>query len=249
MLKLHRLPFALAVLLWVSGCATNSAMNASGSKHYPAAGTPMEQAENADPNDPYYAVMAPETEVRRPLPTGSIFNDDVVQSLYIEQSHFRVGDIISIKLSESTRAHKSGNTQLKKSTDFSLDPIDVPGGTLKIANKEVNLGLNQEQNFEGDGSASQSNDFEGEITVSVMKVMKNDNLLVRGDKWLLINNGKEFIRLTGIIRAKDIDADNSVSSTKIANARIEYSGDGALADSQRLGWLTEKLTNPSIWPF
>lgn len=120
---------------------------------------------------------------------------------------------------------------------------------MKIAGREVNLDINQEQNFKGDGNASQSNDFEGELTVTVMKVLRNDNLLVRGDKWLLINNGKEYIRLTGVIRAKDVAPDNTVQSTKIANARIEYSGTGALANSQRLGWLTDKLNNPTVWPF
>ena len=240
-------------LIMLSGCSTtteNTAKkNGSGSKVLPAAGEPINGMEDADPDDPYYATQLPDEQRVHPIPTGSIFDAYQAQSLYVEQSHFHVGDIISVQLSESTKASKSGNTQLKKSTDFSLDPIGVPGGNLTIANKEVSLNLNQAQNFSGDGSSEQTNQFEGEITVSVMKVMRNNNLLIRGDKWLLINNGKEFIRLTGIIRAKDITSDNTVSSTKIANARIEYSGNGQLANSQRLGWLTEKLNNPTVWPF
>lgn len=250
---LARMIVAITVTLMLTACSTtteNTAKkNGSGSKTLPAAGEPVESMDEADPDDPYYATLMPEEPRISPMPTGSIFNIYQVQSLYVEQSHFHVGDIISVQLSESTKASKSGTTQLKKSTDFALEPIGVPGGNLEIANKEVSLSLNQAQNFSGDGQSSQSNDFEGEITVSVMRVMKNNNLLVRGDKWLLINNGKEFIRLTGIIRAKDITSNNTVSSTKIANARIEYSGNGQLANSQRLGWLTDKLNNPTVWPF
>ncbi|MDF0534765.1 flagellar basal body L-ring protein FlgH [Shewanella yunxiaonensis] len=243
----------LAMTLLLGACASSgqntAGTNGSGSKVFPPAGTPVQQMDDADPNDPYYASVEPNDEPLHAIPTGSIFNVDAAQSLYVEQSHFRVGDIISVKLAESTKASKSGSTQLNKSTDFTLDPIAVPGGNLKIAGKDVNLDLSQQQKFKGDGNSSQSNDFEGEITVSIMKVLKNNNLLIRGDKWLLINNGKEFIRLTGVIRAKDILPDNTVPSTKIANARIEYSGNGELANSQRLGWLTDKLNNPTVWPF
>ncbi|MCL1075838.1 flagellar basal body L-ring protein FlgH [Shewanella dokdonensis] len=243
----------LLMTLLLAACASGSmntaGKNGSGSKVLPPAGEPVQQMDDADPDDPYYAFIEPGDEAVSAIPTGSIFNIQQAQSIYVEQAHFRVGDIISVKLAESTKASKSGSTQMNKSTDFTLDPIGVPGGNLKIAGKEVDLDLSQQQKFKGDGNSSQSNDFEGEITVSVMKVMKNNTLLIRGDKWLLINNGKEFIRLTGIIRAKDILPDNTVSSTKIANARIEYSGNGELANSQRLGWLTDKLNNPTVWPF
>ena len=215
----------------------------------PKSGLPISKLDRPDPDDPYYAALEPEQETMPIKNNGSLFNPDLLHSLYVERSHFKVGDIVSVQLSESTKATKKGNTQLRKSSDYNLDPIQIPGGNLKIAGRDVNLGLSQDQQFEGDGSATQSNNFEGELTVTVMRVLRNDNLLVRGDKWMLINNGKEFIRLTGIIRAKDIDKDNKIKSTKIANARIEYSGTGALADSQRLGWLTEKLNNPELWPF
>lgn len=215
----------------------------------PGAGLPLARMETPDPDDPYYAALEPQPEALPMQNTGSLFNPNRLHSLYIERSHFKAGDIVSVQLSESTKATKKGQTQLKKSSEYNLDPIQIPGGNLQIAGRDVNLGLSQDQQFQGDGSASQSNDFEGELTVTVMRVLTNDNLLVRGDKWMLINNGREFIRLTGIIRAKDIDKDNKIKSTKIANARIEYSGTGALADSQRLGWLTEKLNNPELWPF
>lgn len=216
---------------------------------WPDMADPFSRLSKPDPDDPYYAALEPEAETMALQNTGSLFNPNRVHSLYVERSHFRVGDIIAVQLAETTKASKKGSTQLKKNSDFNLDPIEVPGGNLKIAGKEVNLGLSQEQSFKGDGNTSQSNNIEGEITVTVVRVLRNDNLLVRGDKWILINNGQEFIRLTGIIRAKDIDQENKVKSSKIANARIEYSGTGALANSQRLGWLTEKLNSPELWPF
>ncbi|EKE70576.1 flagellar basal body L-ring protein FlgH [Gallaecimonas xiamenensis] len=248
----YLLALGLLLPLCLAGCASDGPAappKGAEARALPAPGTPVTQLEEPDPDDPYYAALEPEPEPLAVAPTGSLFNPNQARSLYVEHSHFRVGDIISVQLAESTKATKKGSTQLKKSSDFSLDPIGVPGGNLTLAGREVNLDLSQDQEFKGDGSASQSNDFEGELTVTVMRVMRNDNLLVRGDKWLLINNGKEYIRLTGIIRAKDITPDNTVQSTKIANARIEYSGSGALANSQRLGWLTDKLNNPSVWPF
>lgn len=247
----HLLALSLALATLASGCASGPSAPPKGAeaRALPAPGTPVQKMDEATPDDPYYAAMEPGPAPMQVEPTGSLFNAAQARSLYVEQSHYRVGDIISVQLAESTKATKKGSTELKKKSDFTLDPVGVPGGNLKIAGREVNLDINQEQNFKGDGNASQSNDFEGELTVTVMKVLRNDNLLVRGDKWLLINNGKEYIRLTGVIRAKDVAPDNTVQSTKIANARIEYSGTGALANSQRLGWLTDKLNNPTVWPF
>ncbi|HEX5792065.1 MAG TPA: flagellar basal body L-ring protein FlgH [Rheinheimera sp.] len=249
----HLNSILMGTLVLLSGCAAFGERAAPPAgledRVKPDAGLPLTRLDQPDPDDPYYAALEPQPETLPLQNTGSLFNPNRLHSLYVERSHFKAGDIVSVQLSESTKATKKGNTQLKKSSEYNLDPIQIPGGNLQIAGREVNLGLSQDQQFQGDGSASQSNDFEGELTVTVMRVLSNDNLLVRGDKWMLINNGREFIRLTGVIRAKDIDKDNKIKSTKIANARIEYSGTGALADSQRLGWLTEKLTNPELWPF
>lgn len=243
----------IALGLLLTACASSERPSApvkgQEERSWPAPGNPITQLDKPDPNDPYYAALEHDPEAQPVIPTGSLFNPDRLHSLYIERSHYRIGDIISVQLAESTKATKKGSSDMKKRSEFTLKPIVVPGGNLQIAGKEVNLDLDQNQRFQGDGNASQSNNFEGEITVTVTRVLRNDNLLIRGDKWIMINNGREFIRLTGIIRAKDINTDNKILSSKIANARIEYSGTGALADSQRLGWLTEKLNNPELWPF
>jgi flagellar L-ring protein precursor FlgH len=83
--------------------------------------------------------------------------------------------------------------------------------------------------------------------VHVLKVLPNGNLMIRGEKWLTLNNGDEYIRLTGVIRPKDINSNNTILSTKVANARIQYAGTGSFADANEQGWLT-KFFNSSWWP-
>jgi flagellar L-ring protein precursor FlgH len=101
--------------------------------------------------------------------------------------------------------------------------------------------------FEGDARANQSNNLVGNISVTVIHVLPNNNLVVRGEKWLTLNNGDEYIRLTGIVRPADVNPANEVVSTKIANARIQYSGTGAFSRAQTQGWLG-KFFNSKWWP-
>ena len=127
---------------------------------------------------------------------------------------------------------------IKKVVDQVHGRIPVIAGT----------GANSTSDFKGDSKADQSNSLTGDISVNVLRVMSNGNLVIRGEKWLTLNTGKEFIRLTGVIRAEDIDSRNTVESTKIANARIEYSGTGATHGGQGPGWLT-RFFNGVLWPF
>ena len=100
------------------------------------------------------------------------------------------------------------------------------------------MGLENETEFDGEGASSQSNRLQGDITVTVAQRLPNGNLLVRGQKWIAINQGKEYVRIQGIVRPIDIDPDNSISSLKVADARISYGGTGALADANRPGLLS-----------
>jgi len=111
----------------------------------------------------------------------------------------------------------------------------------------INVGMGQDQDFEGESGSSQSHKMHGRITVSVIDVLNNGNLVVRGEKWLVINNGKEYIRLTGIIRPLDITEQNSVESFQVADSRIEFSATGEHADVQTRGWLSS-LFSGSLWP-
>ncbi|HSG61723.1 MAG TPA: flagellar basal body L-ring protein FlgH, partial [Pseudomonadales bacterium] len=116
----------------------------------------------------------------------------------------------------------------------------------------LNLGqlsnVDHSRDFTGSADSDMSNSLSGNISVTVSDVLPNGVLVIRGEKWLTLNRGEEFIRIRGLVRAEDIAADNTISSTLIADARITYSGTGELADTNRQGWLT-RFFNSVVWPF
>jgi len=200
-------------------------------------------------DDPYYAPIYPEQPPVNIVKTGSLFNANQLESLYADVKARRVGDIIEVVLSENTSAKKKANSNTKKENSATLSPITGLNGTnVTVGGNSLAFGLDQNTEFKGTGTSDQSNSLSGSISVSVVQVLNNGNLIVRGEKWMTINNGDEFIRLNGIIRPQDISADNQVNSIKVANARIQYSGTGAFADSQKAGWLA-RFFNSSWWPF
>ncbi|ASP46572.1 flagellar basal body L-ring protein FlgH [Cognaticolwellia beringensis] len=207
----------------------------------------VEQAKTM-PNDPDFAPILPEMEDVPLVPTGSLFNVNYVNNIYSDSKAHRVGDIISVILSESTQANKNAKTELKKDNGASMSPITgIGGAAINFNNKALQFGYDQTSNFKGDSKADQSNSLAGNISVHVLRVLPNGNLMIRGEKWMSLNNGDEYIRLTGIVRSQDISSDNTVTSSKVANARIEYAGTGTFADVQEQGWLS-KFFNSSWWP-
>lgn len=200
-----------------------------------------------EPGDPYYAPAVSPTAHMPQRTEGSLFQDSYGLALFDDRKALHVGDIITITLTERTVSRKSSGINVKKenSTEFNAGPIfgnspDVYGSTL-----ETNL--EQKRDFTGDADADQSNSLQGNITVTVAEVLPNGNLVVRGEKWMTLNRGDEFIRISGIVRPDDIAPDNTVSSTRLANAQISYSGTGTLADSQSMGWLS-RFFNSAYWP-
>lgn len=200
------------------------------------------------PNDPDFAPILPEEDEAAIIPTGSLFKENYVNNIYSDSKAHRVGDIIAVILSESTQANKNAKTELKKESNIVLDPLSGLGGTpITVKGQTIQFGINQNSKFKGDSKADQGNSLSGDISVHVLRVLPNGNLMIRGEKWLTLNNGDEYIRLTGVIRPKDINSNNTILSTKIANARIQYAGTGSFADSNEQGWLT-KFFNSSWWP-
>ena len=200
------------------------------------------------PDDPEFAPILPEMEEESIVPTGSLFKVNYVNNIYSDSKAHRVGDIISVILSESTQAQKNAKTELKKDNSATLDPITGLGGTaVTFKNDAIQFGLNQSSDFKGDSKTNQGNSLSGNISVHVLKVLPNGNLMIRGEKWMTLNNGDEYIRLTGIIRSKDITSSNTVLSSKVANARIQYAGTGSFAEVQEQGWLS-KFFSSSWWP-
>ena len=200
------------------------------------------------PNDPDFAPILPEDEEESIVPTGSLFKVNYVNNIYSDSKAHRVGDIIDVILSESTQANKSAKTEISKENQATLEPIVGLGGeSIAYKGKALQFGFNQSSDFTGDAKADQGNSLSGNISVHVLKVLSNGNLMIRGEKWMTLNNGDEYVRLTGIIRSKDISSSNTIMSTKVANARIQYAGTGTFADSQEQGWLSQ-FFNSSWWP-
>jgi len=190
-------------------------------------------------NDPYYTPIEPASYSQNIVPTGSLFNANSTNDMYSDKKAVRVGDIITVMLKESTQASKSAKTETDKESDYTLDPIVGLGGkNVNIGGESIQLGMKSGGSFTGDAKSNQSNSLNGNITVNVMRVLANGNLMIRGEKWLTLNTGEEFIRVEGIVRASDVSAENTVESNRIANARIQYSGKGDLQETQSAGWLS-----------
>ena len=201
---------------------------------------------NEKPDDPKYAPALPEKDYANVVPTGGIYNPYTLNNgMYSDTSAHKVGDIISVVLEESTSAKKSAGTSLDKSGSNNYGGISLAGKNLHYKNLTPTLSTDNSSKFKGSSSANQSNSLTGQISVSVVKVYSNGNLQVQGEKWLMLNNGNEYVRVTGIIRPSDISSDNTVSSQRIANARIQYGGTGDFADTQERG-LISRLFNSAL---
>jgi flagellar L-ring protein precursor FlgH len=201
------------------------------------------------PNDPLYAPILPEMPRQKVTEDGAIFQPDMANNLYSDVIARRVGDIITVNLLENTRATKSAGTSSSKETGVVVNPIiGLGGNALNLGGESIQLGMDTSKEFEGDSSTNQSNNLTGSISVTVLQVLANQNLLIRGEKWLTLNNGDEYIRLTGVVRPADVSPTNEIESSKIANARIQYSGTGSFSTSQREGWLSGFFSS-EYWPF
>ena len=171
-----------------------------------------------------------------PATSGSIYRSGTDVRLFEDLRAGRVGDILTVRLAEQTNASKNSATSTSKSTEASLGNPTVFGQVLtKDSQPLFESSLSGESTFDGSGQSSQSNSLIGDITVTVVEKLPNGNLRIRGEKWLTLNQGREFIRLSGIIRPYDINPDNSLFSNRIADAQISYSSKGVLAAANRMG--------------
>jgi flagellar L-ring protein precursor FlgH len=167
---------------------------------------------------------------------GGVFVAGRSASLTADTRAFRAGDVLTVVLQEATQASKKADTQMGKGSSSGLD-MDLNGTA-----KSLSLGVTRD--FNGSATSSQQNTLQGAITVVVQEVLGNGLLRVAGEKSLTLNQGEELVRLAGYVRAADVDSDNRVSSQRIANARISYSGRGHLADANTPGWLTRWFVSP-----
>jgi len=205
-----------------------------------------------------FETVRPAHMVAPPKKNGSIFQAGYEVSLYEDIRARRIGDIITVTLVERTNASKTASTSTKKDSSMNLEAPTLFGRTLRFdlprpfssAKKNATLEtlVSSANAFDGEGDAAQSNSLTGDITVTVSDVLPNGNLMVRGQKRLTINQGNEYVQFSGVVRPLDISSDNTVLSTKVADARIAYIGDGILADANTQGWLG-RFFNSKWWPF
>ncbi len=221
----------------------------------------------AQMNDPYYAPVLPKSTAAPEPSNGSIYQAGHGMFLFEDRKAGRIGDVLTVVLMEEAEGESESETSLNKSTSIDVDNPTIlgqmvdagglPGVVGSLLNKlpldggEINsldTDLDSNHTFSGDGDTDQTHALTGTITVTVHDVMPNGLLYVRGEKWLTINQSKEYIRVAGLVRPEDIGAGNTVISTKMADARIEFSGTGPVANANAVGWLARFFLSP-MWFF
>jgi flagellar L-ring protein precursor FlgH len=197
----------------------------------------------------------PEPVVARVLPPptprteGAIYQAGQQMELFSDLKARRVGDVLTIVLNEATNASKTATTTTAKTTTVANSAPTIFGQSMTVRGRPIlSTTLNGSDAFSGAGSSAQSNSLAGSLTVTVIDVQANGNLVVQGDKTLKLNQGDEFVHISGVVRSADIATNNTVTSDKLADARISYSGKGVVDSSNHMGWLA-RFFNSAYSPF
>lgn len=199
------------------------------------AASPAMAGKKRDAERQFYAPTVVAVPVAPPA-NGSIFQASMGYTPLTSGARAQsVGDIITIVLVERTQATKSNSADTSRSGSIGLTPPST--GPLSKLFSASDIGASGDQGFTGQGNATQSNALTGEITVTIAAVYPNGTMLVRGEKALTLNRGDEYIQISGLVRQADISPDNRIASTRVADARIIYTGKGEIARASRQGWL------------
>lgn len=209
---------------------------------------------------PEYRVVVPQAPgVGSGAQEGAIFAANSNINLFEDMRAHRIGDILTVTLKEKTVAKKDNAVEIKKENTNSVTNPLLLGSTLAFSapgllplasnrNNGLGFSLDSSGDFSGDAKADQSNSLTGSISVMVTDVLPNGNLVIQGDKYLTLTQGNERVAVAGIVRPTDIAAGNVIESSKIANVRISYEGDGDLANAGKMGWLARFFNTP-LMPF
>lgn len=183
---------------------------------------------------------------------GSLWNP-TSSSIFSDRKAQNIGDLVTVIIKESSSANKKASTDTSRDSSISAGIPNLLGleKASVIAGSNLNLNslikANAANAFKGSGTTSRNDTLTASLSTQVIARYPNGQLKIRGGKEVMVNNEVQVIYLTGIIRPVDITASNTVLSDKILNARISYTGKGALSDKQKPGWLTRTVDN--IWPF
>ena len=215
-MKLAIASLAAAVFALLSGCAAIQATPPS-AVHQPMSVRPEAMATALPAN-------------------GAIYQTVQARPLFEDRRARRIGDTITINLVERNTAQKSANANATRNGNMTAGIGPISRLPLSGLNG-LELEAEAESDFNGKGAAAANNVFNGTITVTVIDVYPNGNLLVSGEKMVAINQGNEFIRFSGVVNPATVTTSNTVQSTQVADARIEYKGSGYINDNQVMGWL------------
>jgi flagellar L-ring protein precursor FlgH len=205
----------------------------------------MLPAKDHKPDPVVPRVLPPPT----PRTDGAIYQAGQELALFADLKARRVGDVLTIVLNESTNASKNAATTTSKTSAVTDTGPALFGKSITTKGIPIlDTTLSGSHTFDGEGTSSQGNSLTGSLTVTVTDVQSNGNLVVQGDKSLKLNQGDEFIHISGVIRPADIATNNTVTSDKIADAHISYSGKGVIDNANRMGWLT-RFFNSVFSPF
>ncbi len=175
---------------------------------------------------------------------GSLYTSATSMRLFDDLKAYRPGDILTVILQESTVSSKKANTSVGKDDAVTIATPSLLGNTYP----KVAANLSGSRSFTGKASASQQNHLTGYVTVVVQKVLPSGALFVKGSKQVRLNQGDEVVFVSGVVRPEDVSQDNQVSSLRLAQARISYTGRGDLAESNTMGWLS-RILNSAWFPF
>lgn len=152
---------------------------------------------------------------------GAIFQAAAYRPMFEDRRARLIGDILTITISEKTSAGKTAASSASKTGAVSASTTKLFGAPATTT-ADLGFGLSSANNFEDKGAVSSANTFTGTIGVTVIDVLPNGNLMVSGEKQIALDKGTEYVRFSGVISPDTIASGNVVSSTQVADARVEY---------------------------
>ena len=199
-------------------------------------------------HSPDFAPVYPLASDANRIPTGGIYGNRQSDAWFGRGRNFQVGDIITVLLDESTQAARTSNTDLSREAKNTGLPSGLNTEVGKVSPFLQGIDLtSSNMTSKGKGVADQKATLKGSLAVTVVEVLANGNLMVRGVKKLGLAEGTEVIQVSGIIRPQDVGPNSTVQSLRLANAQIAYRGNGDVANAAKAGWGTTALHR--FWPF
>ncbi|HID98198.1 MAG TPA: flagellar basal body L-ring protein FlgH [Thermodesulfobacteriaceae bacterium] len=203
-----------------------------------------------------HAPIAPRYLVPKPIITeraeGSLFDPGQNPSLIADFRARQVGDVVTILIQEDLKGSKDVKTKSDRTSNLNIGLTGILGlewnkqWQPNYPNQTVDatkaLGGSTKSKFEGKGNTHRNTKLEGTVSARVIEILPGGNLLVQATRELRINNETQYLVLTGVVRPKDLGPDNTIPSTRLADARIEYTGSGVISENQKPGWLARIMT-------